>query len=78
MLLPTYALAHANAAMCHIASPARRSEGGKQGQPRLRHADAAMTFGQDDARALTLAGSPWVWTVMIVPAHSQPSRRHWP
>jgi tetratricopeptide (TPR) repeat protein len=56
MLLPTYALAHANAAMCHHCLFLRAGLREENRVASLRHADAAMTFGQDDARALTLAG----------------------
>ncbi len=56
MLLPTYALAHANAAMCHHCLFLRAGLREENRAASLRHADAAMTFGQDDARALTLAG----------------------
>lgn len=56
ILLPTYALAHANAAMCHHCLFLRAGLKEESRLASLRHADAAMTFGQDDARALTLAG----------------------
>ncbi|UVK43626.1 winged helix-turn-helix domain-containing protein [Mesorhizobium sp. AR07] len=56
ILLPTYALAHANAAMCHHCLFLRVGLREEHRAASLRHADAAMTFGQDDARALTLAG----------------------
>jgi TolB-like protein len=56
ILLPTYALAHANAAMCHHCLFLRVGLKEENRAASLRHADAAMTFGQDDARALTLAG----------------------
>jgi len=55
-VLPTYALAHANAAMCHHCLFLRAGLNEKNRAASLRHAEAAMTFGQDDARALTLAG----------------------
>jgi TolB-like protein len=55
-MLPTYALAHANAAMCHHCLFLRAGLKDENRTASLRHADAAMTFGQDDARALTLAG----------------------
>lgn len=55
-VLPTYALAHANAAMCHHCLFLRAGLKDENRAASLRHAEAAMTFGQDDARALTLAG----------------------
>lgn len=55
-VLPTYALAHANAAMCHHCLFLRAGLNEENRMASLRHAEAAMTFGQDDARALTLAG----------------------
>jgi tetratricopeptide (TPR) repeat protein len=55
-LLPTYALAHANAAMCHHCLFLRGGLNEKNRTASLRHADAAITYGQDDALALTLAG----------------------
>jgi TolB-like protein len=55
-LLPTYALAHANAAMCHHCLFLRAGLREENRVASLRHAEAAMMFGQDDARALTLAG----------------------
>jgi TolB-like protein len=55
-VLPTYALAHANAAMCHHCLFLRAGLKEANRSASLRHAEAAMTFGQDDARALTLAG----------------------
>ena len=55
-VLPTYALAHANAAMCHHCLFLRAGLKEENRTASLRHAEAAMTFGQDDARALTLAG----------------------
>jgi tetratricopeptide (TPR) repeat protein len=54
-LLPTYALAHANAAMCHHCLFLRAGLNEENREASRRHAEAAMTFGQDDARALTLA-----------------------
>jgi tetratricopeptide (TPR) repeat protein len=53
---PSYALAHANAAMCHHCLFLRS---GLQEEDRLasvRYAQAAIAHGRDDARALTLAG----------------------
>jgi TolB-like protein len=55
-LLPSYALAHGNAAMCHHCLFLRAGLKEENRLASLRHADAAMTFGQDDARALTLGG----------------------
>jgi TolB-like protein/Flp pilus assembly protein TadD len=55
-VLPTYALAHANAAMCHHCLFLRAGLKEENRTASLRHAEAAMAFGQDDARALTLAG----------------------
>lgn len=53
---PAYALAHANAAMCHHCLFLR---GGLREEERLasvRCAESAVAFGRDDPRALTLAG----------------------
>jgi tetratricopeptide (TPR) repeat protein len=53
---PSYAIAHANAAMCHHSIFLR---GGLHEENRLasiRHAQAAITYGQDGAMALTLGG----------------------
>jgi tetratricopeptide (TPR) repeat protein len=53
---PTYALAHAYAAECHHSVFLR---GGMQEERRtasIRHADAAIACGQDDALALSFAG----------------------
>ena len=55
-MLPTYALAHANAAMCHHCLFLRAGLKEEDRTASLRHADAAVTYGQDDALALTLAG----------------------
>jgi TolB-like protein len=55
-LLPTYALAHANAAMCHHCLFLRTGLKEENRRASLSHAEAAMTFGQDDALALTYAG----------------------
>ena len=53
---PAYALAHAFAAMCHHN---RFLRGGLREEDRaasIRHAEAAITHGQEDALALTFAG----------------------
>jgi adenylate cyclase len=53
---PAYAIAHAHAAMCHHSIFLR---GGLHEEHRLasvRHAQAVLTHGQDDAMALALAG----------------------
>lgn len=55
-LLPTYALAHASAAMCHHCLYLRAGLKEENRLASLAHARAAMTFGQDDALALTYAG----------------------
>ena len=55
-LLPTYALAHANAAMCHHCLYLRTGLKEENKLASLSHANAAMTYGQDDALALTYAG----------------------
>lgn len=55
-LLPTYALAHANAAMCHHCLYLRTGLKEENRLASLNHAQAAMTYGQDDALALTYAG----------------------
>ena len=52
-MLPTYALAHANAAMCHHCLYLRTGLREENRRASLSHAQAAMTYGQDDARALT-------------------------
>jgi TolB-like protein len=54
--LPTYALAHANAAMCHHCLYLRTGLKEENRLASLSHAQAAMTYGQDDALALTYAG----------------------
>ena len=54
-LLPTYALAHASAAMCHHCLYLRTGLKEENRLASLAHAQAALTFGQDDARALTYA-----------------------
>lgn len=56
VLLPTYALAHANAAMCHHCLYLRTGLREENKRASLAHAQAAMTYGQDDALALTYAG----------------------
>jgi tetratricopeptide (TPR) repeat protein len=53
---PEYALAHANAAMCHHCLYLRGGLGEKNRTASVRHAEAAIAHGRDDARALTLAG----------------------
>ena len=55
-LLPTYALAHANAAMCHHCLYLRTGLMEENRRASLNHAQAAMIYGQDDALALTYAG----------------------
>lgn len=55
-LLPTYALAHANTAMCHHCLYLRTGLKEENRLASLAHAQAAMTYGQDDALALTYAG----------------------
>ncbi|MGE3710701.1 MAG: winged helix-turn-helix domain-containing tetratricopeptide repeat protein [Hyphomicrobiaceae bacterium] len=54
-LLPTYALAHAGAAMCHHCLYLRTGLKEENRLASLAHAQAALTFGQDDALALTYA-----------------------
>jgi TolB-like protein len=54
-LLPTYALAHASAAMCHHCLYLRTGLKEENKLASLAHAQAALTFGQDDALALTYA-----------------------
>jgi TolB-like protein len=53
---PEYALAHANAAMCHHCLYLRSGLGEDNRTASVRHAEAAIAHGRDDARALTLAG----------------------
>jgi tetratricopeptide (TPR) repeat protein len=53
---PTYALAHAFAAMCHHCLFLRGGLHDKERSASVRHAQAAMVHGQDDALALTFAG----------------------
>jgi TolB-like protein len=53
---PNYALAHAFAAMCHHCIFLRDGLRDEERSASIRHARAAITHGQDDALALTLAG----------------------
>jgi TolB-like protein len=53
---PSYALAHANAAMCHHCLFLRAGLREEDRLASVRHAEAAIGHGRDDARALTLAG----------------------
>jgi TolB-like protein len=53
---PAYALAHANAAMCHHCLFLRSGLREEERSASVRHAQAAILHGQDDPRALTLAG----------------------
>ena len=53
---PTYALAHAFAAMCHHCLFLRSGLHEKDRFASVRHAQAAILYGRDDALALTLAG----------------------
>jgi tetratricopeptide (TPR) repeat protein len=53
---PTYALAHAFAAMCHHCLFLRAGLQDEERAASIRHAQAAIAQGQDDALALTLAG----------------------
>ena len=55
-MLPTYALAHAHAAMCHHCLYLRTGLREENKLASLSHAQAAMVYGQDDALALTYAG----------------------
>jgi adenylate cyclase len=52
----TYALAHAFAAMCHHNRFLRAGLSEEDRASSIRHAQAAIVYGQDDALALTLAG----------------------
>lgn len=54
-LLPTYALAHANAAMCHHSLYLRAGLKEENRRASLTHAKAALIYGQDDALAMTYA-----------------------
>lgn len=53
---PTYALAHAFAAMCHHCLFLRAGLREESRAASMRHARAAIAHGQDDALALTFAG----------------------
>jgi TolB-like protein len=53
---PTYALAHAFAAMCHHCLFLRAGLHEESRAASIRHAQAAIVHGQDDALALTFAG----------------------
>ncbi len=53
---PTYALAHAFAAMCHHNLFLRAGLHEESQTASIRHAQAAIVHGQDDALALTFAG----------------------
>jgi TolB-like protein len=53
---PTYALAHAFAAMCHHCFFLRAGLHEENRVASIRHAQAAIMYGQDDAPALTFAG----------------------
>ncbi len=55
-LEPAYALAHGNAAMCHHCLFLRAGLQEVNRSASIRHARSAITHGQDDALALTLAG----------------------
>ena len=73
---PNYALAHACAAECHHSLFLRGGLHEENRTAAIRHAQAAIAHGQDDALALTLAGfSSSAWTGMIVPPRSPHSRR---
>ena len=53
---PTYALAHASAAMCHHSIFLRAGLHEENRVASISHAQAAIVHGQDDALALTFAG----------------------
>jgi TolB-like protein/tetratricopeptide (TPR) repeat protein len=53
---PTYALAHAFTAMCHHCLFLRAGLHEENRAASIRHAEAAIVYGQDDALALTFAG----------------------
>lgn len=55
VLDPHYALAHGYAAMCHHTLYLRGGLGETDRQESVRHAQAALLYGQDDALALTCA-----------------------
>ncbi|MGO9330940.1 MAG: tetratricopeptide repeat protein [Steroidobacteraceae bacterium] len=56
VLDPTYALAHAFASECHHSLFARGGMREENRTASIRHAEAAIAHGQDDAVALTFAG----------------------
>jgi tetratricopeptide (TPR) repeat protein len=56
VLDPTYALAHAFAAMCHHCLFLRAGLHDENRAASIRHAQTAVVHGQDDALALTFAG----------------------
>jgi len=53
---PTYALAHAYAAECHHSILLRGGGGAEHRAASIRHAEAAIEHGHDDASALAFAG----------------------
>ena len=53
---PTYSLAHAFAAQCHHAIFLRGGMPAEHRTASIRHAQAAIAYGQDDALALSFAG----------------------
>jgi len=53
---PSYALAHAYAAECHHIIFLRGGLSEEHRKASIRHAEAAITYGQDDALALSFAG----------------------
>jgi TolB-like protein len=53
---PTYALAHSFAAMCHHCLYLRAGLHDENKAASIRHAQAAILYGKDDALALTFAG----------------------
>ncbi|MBS0246690.1 MAG: winged helix-turn-helix domain-containing protein [Proteobacteria bacterium] len=53
---PAYALAHANAAMCHHCLFLRSGLHEEDRSASVRYAEAAIAHGRDDPQALTLAG----------------------
>jgi adenylate cyclase len=55
-LEPDYALAHGYAAFCHENLFVRAGRREENRQAAIRHAHAAVAYGQDDAMALTLGG----------------------
>src|SRR5712691_11228964 len=55
-LEPDYALAHGYAAYCHENLFVRAGRREENRQATIRHAHAALAYGQDDAMALALAG----------------------